>query len=199
MHAQARHTHTNAAATLQASADMVSLYALLPPTGRLVVNGGADTRDVPADAIGKGDLVRVLPGDRVPVDGVVATGRASVDESALTGEPMPVSKAKGDAVAAGTVNVDGARPALHRWIPRPERMAAAPAPVARPLRCASEAASCIPPARNGAHACALACAPALEDPASPAPCARDAAPRVRDACRRHHGGVRGGGRRHGHR
>lgn len=102
---------------------MVSLYALLPPTGRLVVNGGADTRDVPADAIGKGDLVRVLPGDRVPVDGVVATGRASVDESALTGEPMPVAKAKGDAVAAGTVNVDGA--ASPRALPVPTRSRAA--------------------------------------------------------------------------
>ncbi len=49
-----------------------------------------------------------VAGDRVPVDGVVVSGRSSVDESALTGEPLPATKAVGDRVTAGTVNCDGA-------------------------------------------------------------------------------------------
>jgi magnesium-transporting ATPase (P-type) len=93
---------------MQASADMVSLYSLLPASARLVIDD-TTTRDVPADAITKGDVIRVLPGDRLPVDGTVVGGRTTVDESALTGEPLPVTKKVGDAVAAGTVNVDGAR------------------------------------------------------------------------------------------
>jgi P-type E1-E2 ATPase len=88
---------------------MASLYGLLPSTARLVMADGTSTRVVPADAVANGDCVRVLPGDCAPVDGVVAAGRASVDESALTGEPMPVAKAVGDSVSAGTVNIDGAR------------------------------------------------------------------------------------------
>ena len=122
----------------QASADMVSLYSLVPSTARLVLNpdnnnnnainaqsngsngaasasgtsaghGSAATREVPAESITNGDVIRVLPGDRLPVDGVVTGGRTTVDESALTGEPMPVTKAEGDTVTAGTVNVDGAQ------------------------------------------------------------------------------------------
>lgn len=87
---------------------MVSLYSLLPSSARLLIGRGTATRDVPADAITAGDVIRVLPGDRLPVDGTVVDGRTTVDESALTGEPMPVTKSSGDAVTAGTVNVDGA-------------------------------------------------------------------------------------------
>jgi P-type E1-E2 ATPase len=68
---------------------------MLPQTVRLVVNNQAGWREVGADMVGAGDLVAVLPGDRVPVDGVVVSGRSSVDESALTGEAMPVAKAQG--------------------------------------------------------------------------------------------------------
>lgn len=50
---------------------------------------------VPADAVSPGDLLAVLPGDRIPVDGVVVCGRSTVDESALTGEPLPVTKTEG--------------------------------------------------------------------------------------------------------
>lgn len=107
---------------------MVSLYSLLPASARLMLgpagkpgaqansppgetrdNGAEQTKEVPADAIAKGDVIRVIPGDRLPVDGTVVSGRTTVDESALTGEPMPVTKEAGDAVSAGTVNVDGAR------------------------------------------------------------------------------------------
>ncbi|CAM9995277.1 unnamed protein product, partial [Discosporangium mesarthrocarpum] len=52
-----------------------------------------------------GDTVEILPGDRVPVDGVVTTGRTAVDESSLTGEPLPQPKAPGASMRAGTVNV----------------------------------------------------------------------------------------------
>lgn len=95
---------------MQASADMVALYDLLPSRARLVLEGSGGVREVPADAVSKGDLIRVLPGDRLPVDGTVVSGRTTVDESALTGEPMPVTKGEGAGVTAGTVNVDGALP-----------------------------------------------------------------------------------------
>lgn len=52
-------------------------------------------REVPSEAISAGDLLAVLPGDRLPVDGTVASGRSTVDESALTGEPLPVTKLLG--------------------------------------------------------------------------------------------------------
>lgn len=96
-----------AAHSVQASADMVALYDLLPSQARLVLESSDSTVEVPADAVSKGDLIRVLPGDRLPVDGVVVSGRTTVDEAALTGEPMPVVKAVGETVTAGTVNVDG--------------------------------------------------------------------------------------------
>jgi cation transport ATPase len=54
--------------------------------------------EVPADAVGPGDVLLVLPGDRVPVDGTVLSGRSTVDESALTGEPLPLVKKEGEAV-----------------------------------------------------------------------------------------------------
>ncbi|EFJ44901.1 hypothetical protein VOLCADRAFT_64450 [Volvox carteri f. nagariensis] len=96
-------------AKLQASADMAALQELVPTRARLLLSGGGDKHaEVPAEAVGPGDLLLVLPGDRVPVDGVVVGGRSSVDESALTGEPLPLTKAPGDRVAAGTVNCDGA-------------------------------------------------------------------------------------------
>ena len=62
---------------------------------------------LPLDAIETGDIVRVLPGDRIPLDGLVLHGRSSVDESMLTGEPLPVTRSLGDYVAGGTVNLDG--------------------------------------------------------------------------------------------
>ncbi|WP_343576762.1 copper-translocating P-type ATPase [Mycobacterium sp.] len=62
---------------------------------------------VPVDRVQVGDLVRVRPGEKIPVDGQVTDGRAAVDESMLTGESVPVEKAVGDQVAGATVNVDG--------------------------------------------------------------------------------------------
>jgi len=62
---------------------------------------------LPTDALASGDVLRVLAGDRIPVDGVILDGRSSVDESMLTGEPLPVTRAHGDRVISGTLNLDG--------------------------------------------------------------------------------------------
>jgi Cu+-exporting ATPase len=94
-------------AKLRASADMAALSGLLPPKARLILSDGTSWKEVPSETVASGDDVAVLPGDRIPVDGVVEGGRSTVDESALTGEPLPVTKTQGDRVTAGTVNYDG--------------------------------------------------------------------------------------------
>jgi heavy metal translocating P-type ATPase len=83
-----------------------ALLELSPPRARLL-RDGAEV-DVPVDEVRAGDLLVVRPGERVPVDGVVKEGRAAVDESMLTGEPMPVDKGPGAAVTGGTIARDGA-------------------------------------------------------------------------------------------
>ncbi len=88
------------------SGALKALLDLAPPTARRVGADG-DERDVPLDEVHAGDVLRVRPGDKVPVDGVVVSGSSSVDESMLTGEPMPVTKAEGDTVTGGTVNGTG--------------------------------------------------------------------------------------------
>ncbi|GAQ77947.1 Cation transport ATPase [Klebsormidium nitens] len=97
-------------AKLQATSDMTALLNLLPPKARLLVtgkDGKEKTVEVPTDALGQGDTVLVYPGDRIPVDGTVESGRTTVDESSLTGEPLPVLKQAGDDVTAGTMNYNG--------------------------------------------------------------------------------------------
>ena len=83
-----------------------ALLGLAPKHARRVTADGHD-EDVPLEHIQVGDLLRVRPGEKVPVDGVVCEGRSSVDESMLTGEPMPVAKAEGDRVSGGTLNTSG--------------------------------------------------------------------------------------------
>ncbi|WP_424970538.1 heavy metal translocating P-type ATPase [Dinoroseobacter sp. S76] len=82
-----------------------SLLSLQAPTARLLRDGVPV--EVPVEALGRGDLVRIRPGDRIPVDGIVAEGSGFVDESMITGEPLPVAKTDGDAVTGGTVNGAG--------------------------------------------------------------------------------------------
>src|ERR1035441_4233552 len=82
-----------------------ALLNLAPATARQVAPGG--DHEVPLDQVKVGDWLRVVPGDRVPVDGVVVEGRSSVEESMITGEPLPVEKAIGDKVTGGTVNGSG--------------------------------------------------------------------------------------------
>lgn len=91
----------------QTSAAIKTLLGLAPKTARRIGPGGAE-EDVPLSHIHSGDLLRVRPGEKVPVDGVVVEGASSVDESMLTGEPLPVRKATGDKVIGATLNTGGA-------------------------------------------------------------------------------------------
>jgi Cu+-exporting ATPase len=84
-----------------------ALLDLSPKNARLVRADGTEI-DVPVAHITPGDTVRVRPGEKIPVDGVVIDGESSVDESLMTGEPMPVGKSAGSRVVGGTVNTTGA-------------------------------------------------------------------------------------------
>jgi len=83
-----------------------ALLALAPRTARRLRASGAE-EDVPIERLHPGDRLRVRPGERLPADGVIEEGRSSVDESMLTGEPIPVEKDPGASVAAGTLNGAG--------------------------------------------------------------------------------------------
>ena len=83
-----------------------ALLDLAPKTARRILPDGSEY-DVPLENIVEGDLLRVRPGDSVPVDGDVVEGRSSVDESMITGESIPVEKVEGDRVTGGTINKNG--------------------------------------------------------------------------------------------
>ena len=91
----------------QTSAAIKSLLGLAPKTARRIRADGTE-EDVPLTHVHVGDLLRVRPGEKVPVDGVVTEGGSSIDESMLTGEPMPVAKRIGDKVIGATLNTSGA-------------------------------------------------------------------------------------------
>ncbi|MBM4383843.1 MAG: heavy metal translocating P-type ATPase [Deltaproteobacteria bacterium] len=82
-----------------------ALLKLAPKTARRVTDDGDE--DVPLERVAPGNRLRVRPGEAVPVDGTVLSGESAVDESMITGEPMPVAKARGASVTAGTVNGAG--------------------------------------------------------------------------------------------
>ena len=90
----------------QTGSAIKALLGLAPKTARLVGEGGSES-DVPLDKVQVGARLRVRPGERVPVDGVVEEGTSSVDESMISGEPMPVEKGAGDRVTGATVNGTG--------------------------------------------------------------------------------------------
>ncbi|TMA57293.1 MAG: copper-translocating P-type ATPase, partial [Deltaproteobacteria bacterium] len=83
-----------------------ALLSLAPKTARVLRDDGSE-EDIPLDRVKPGDRLRVRPGEKVPVDGVVLEGTSSVDESMVTGEPIPVEKALGSRVTGGTVNGTG--------------------------------------------------------------------------------------------
>jgi Cu+-exporting ATPase len=83
-----------------------ALLDLAPKTARRIGEDGSE-RDVPLDAIAVDDRLRVRPGEKIPVDGVVLEGRSAVDESMITGEPVPVAKQAGDRATGATVNGTG--------------------------------------------------------------------------------------------
>ncbi|KAH0768312.1 hypothetical protein KY285_004183 [Solanum tuberosum] len=98
-------------AKIKATSDMTGLLNVLPSKARLVVSGdsgeSSSTVEVPSNSLSVGDQIIVLPGDRVPADGIVRAGRSTVDESSFTGEPLPVTKLPGAEVAAGSINLNG--------------------------------------------------------------------------------------------
>ncbi|WP_295633487.1 cation-translocating P-type ATPase [uncultured Intestinimonas sp.] len=90
----------------RARAGIEKLVRLTPRTARRV--DGAGETVIPAEEVAVGDILRVLPGEMVPVDGVILTGQTSIDQSVMTGESLPVDKGAGDEVSSGTVNQFGA-------------------------------------------------------------------------------------------
>ena len=91
----------------QTSAAIKSLLGLAPKTARRINDDGTE-EDVPLSHVHVGDRLRVRPGEKVPVDGVVVEGSSAVDESMLTGEPLPVTKRPGDKLIGATINTSGA-------------------------------------------------------------------------------------------
>jgi Cu+-exporting ATPase len=100
------------------SSAIKALLGLAPKTARVVREDGSEV-DVPLQEVKVGDRIRVRPGEKVPVDGVVLEGTSAVDESMVTGEPIPVEKTAGNRVTGGTVNATGS------FLMRAERPAAA--------------------------------------------------------------------------
>lgn len=90
----------------KARSGIEKLVKLTPQTARVLKNGKENV--VPAEDVSVGDTVRVLPGESIPVDGIITSGETSVDQSVMTGESMPVDKTVGDEVSSGTVNRFGA-------------------------------------------------------------------------------------------
>ena len=90
----------------QTGAAIKALLGLAPKTARRLRDDGTD-EDVPLDLVRPGDRLRVRPGEKVPVDGVVLEGSSSIDESMVTGESIPVEKRAGDRVTGATVNGTG--------------------------------------------------------------------------------------------
>ena len=90
----------------KARAGIEKLVRLTPRTARRVTAAGEES--IPAEAVAVGDRLRVLPGETIPVDGVVRAGQTSVNQAVMTGEPLPVDKGPGDEVSSGTVNQFGA-------------------------------------------------------------------------------------------
>ncbi|MDA3893914.1 MAG: copper-translocating P-type ATPase [Salinivirgaceae bacterium] len=81
---------------------MKALLNLVPPVARLIRDGKEE--EIPLEQVKVGDVLRVKPGEKIPVDGVITEGNATIDESMITGEPMPVDKSETDKVTGGTIN-----------------------------------------------------------------------------------------------
>ena len=91
----------------RAAGSAISDLLTLAPSSAMKLDASGQAREVPLSAVVLGDRLLVRPGDRVPTDGVVIEGSSSVDESMITGEPLPPTRKPGDSVIGGTLNVDG--------------------------------------------------------------------------------------------
>ena len=91
----------------KARAGIEKLVHLTPRTARRLTPAGGE-EVIPAEAVAVGDILRVAPGETIPVDGVITAGQTSINQAVMTGESLPVDKAPGDAVSSGTVNQFGA-------------------------------------------------------------------------------------------
>lgn len=92
--------------TGRAKKGLNKLISLAPTKGRRIVNGKEEM--VPAEEIKIDDIIRILPGETIPVDGIIESGRTSVDQSVMTGESIPIDKSAGDEVFCATINCFGA-------------------------------------------------------------------------------------------
>ena len=90
----------------QTTSAIRALHALRPEVAHLIDWDGSE-KDIPVDELRAGDMLAVRPGERIPADGMVAEGSTQVDESMLTGEPLPVPKAAGDKLTGGAINGEG--------------------------------------------------------------------------------------------
>lgn len=84
------------------SSAIKALLDLVPPVARIVHNGQEE--EIPLEEVRVGDILRVKPGEKIPVDGLLTNGKAIIDESMISGEPMPVEKEEQDPITAGTIN-----------------------------------------------------------------------------------------------
>ena len=89
----------------KARAGIEKLVKLTPKTARIIENGVE--RIIESDSVKTGDIIRVLPGESIPVDGIIISGQTSIDQAVMTGESLPVDKTVGDEVASGTINQFG--------------------------------------------------------------------------------------------
>lgn len=126
----------------------------LTPAVALRMDDQDQTHEVPVAEIQRGDRVRIRPGDRIPIDGIVVAGRSSVDESMLSGEPLPVTRTTGDEVIGGTMNQDG------RLVVQATRVGAETA-LAQIVRLVETAQSAKPPVQKLADRIAAVFVPAV--------------------------------------
>ena len=88
----------------RAQAGIEKLVHLTPQTARVISTDGKEEKVIAAKDVNVGDILRVLPGETIPVDGVILSGQTSINQAVMTGESMPVDKTTGDEVSSGTVN-----------------------------------------------------------------------------------------------
>ena len=159
----------------QTSSAITALLGLAPKTARMLC-GRRTEEDVPLEHVQPGDRLRVRPGEKVPVDGVVLEGTSSVDESMVTGEPIPVEKAPGSRVIGGTVNGTGSfvmraeRVGSETLLAQIVRMVGEAQRSRAPIQRLADVVSAISSRRSSSSPCSRSCLGALRPGAAPGLC-----------------------------